>query len=364
MGVHTGESIVVAPAQTLTNQEYHYLREISIKLIRHLGVIGECNVQFALRTQNPKNLLPRKSNLTIEQSSNNINYRIIEVNARLSRSSALASKATGYPLAFIAAKLALGYSLPELKNSVTKKTSAFFEPALDYVVVKMPRWDLDKFKKAERNIGTQMKSVGEVMAIGRNLEQALQKASRMLGLDQNGLVASYQRLNQKYPGILPKLNQNVETRFIASQIKQSKNAINKDATNRDAINRVSTKLIHLIKTPNEHRLLAITEGLKQGLPAGKIAQWSKIDPWFIAKLKNITDLMAKLAQAKKLTRALILTAKNKGFSDKQIAVLMRRQADDIYKYRLKHKLMPKVNQIDTLAAEYPAKTNYLYLTYL
>jgi len=254
--------------------------------------------------------------------------------------------------------------LPELKNSVTKKTSAFFEPALDYVVVKMPRWDLDKFKKAERNIGTQMKSVGEVMAIGRNLEQALQKASRMLGLDQNGLVASYQRLNQKYPGILPKLNQNVETRFIASQIKQSKNAINKDATNRDAINRVSTKLIHLIKTPNEHRLLAITEGLKQGLPAGKIAQWSKIDPWFIAKLKNITDLMAKLAQAKKLTRALILTAKNKGFSDKQIAVLMRRQADDIYKYRLKHKLMPKVNQIDTLAAEYPAKTNYLYLTYL
>ena len=273
-----------------------------------------------------------------------IDYRIIEVNARLSRSSALASKATGYPLAFIAAKLALGYTLPELKNTVTQTTSAFFEPALDYVVVKIPRWDMDKFKQADRTIGSQMKSVGEVMAIGRNFEEALQKASRMLGLDQNGLIACYDRLKQKYPGILPELNNFAEMLHATSL--QNK------------------KLINLIKTPNEHRLLAITEGIKRGLTVEQIANWSKIDPWFIYKIKNITDLMMEISQAKKLTGEIILKAKNKGFSDKQIAVLSGKQENDIYKLRVKYKIAPKVNQIDTLAAEYPAKTNYLYLTFL
>ncbi len=319
MGVHTGESIVVAPSQTLTNKEYHGLREIAISLIKHLGIVGECNIQFALRS-----------------STSNIDYRIIEVNARLSRSSALASKATGYPLAFIAAKLALGYTLPELKNSITQVTSAFFEPALDYVVVKIPRWDMDKFKNAEREIGTQMKSVGEVMAIGRNFEEALQKASRMIGIDQNGLLASYDRLKQKYTDMMPE--------FIGG--------VNASAT-----------LMNLIKTPNEHRLLAITEGLKRGLTVEEISKWSKIDKWFIYKIKNITDLMTKLSLAKNLTPALIGQVKNKGFSDKQIAVLTNRQENDIYNFRLKHNILPKVNQIDTLAAEYPAKTNYLYLTY-
>jgi len=324
MGVHTGESIVVAPSQTLTNQEYHQLRQISIKLIRHLGIIGECNIQFALRAQDQKP---------------NTDYRIIEVNARLSRSSALASKATGYPLALIAAKLALGYSLPELKNSVTKTTSAFFEPALDYVTVKMPRWDLDKFKKAKHTIGSQMKSVGEVMAIGRNFEEALQKASRMLGLDQDGIVASYNRLKQKYPQMIPELNGT-----------KNKNKINKH-------------LINLIKTPNEHRLLAITEALKRGAKTKQIVNWSKIDPWFIDKIKNITDLMNKISKSKKLDKKTIIKAKNKGFSDKQIAVLSQNKENKIEKYRQKHQIKPKINQIDTLAAEYPAKTNYLYLTY-
>ena len=317
MGVHTGESIVVAPSQTLTNQEYFGLRDISIKLIKHLGVVGECNVQFALRTK-----------------KGDLDYRIIEVNARLSRSSALASKATGYPLAFIAAKLAVGYNLPELKNAVTQKTSAFFEPALDYVVLKMPRWDLDKFKLADHSIGSQMKSVGEVMAIGRNFEAALQKASRMLGLDQNGLLASYDRLKRKYPNL--ELNGILKTGNLEA----------------------------LIKKPNEHRLLAITVALRRGTSPAKVAAWSKIDPWFIYKIKNITDLMTRLAKHKKrIDPQLIREAKIKGFSDKQIAVLMEREEEEIYKYRAEQKIIPKINQIDTLAAEYPAQTNYLYLTY-
>lgn len=316
MGVHTGESIVVAPSQTLTNEEYHGLRQISIKLIKHLGIIGECNIQFALRAKN-----------------NGIDYRIIEVNARLSRSSALASKATGYPLAFIAAKLALGYTLPELKNSVTKTTSAFFEPALDYVVVKMPRWDLDKFKKAEHTIGSQMKSVGEVMAVGRNFEEAIQKASRMLGLDQNGLVACFERLKRKYPNL--ELNGLLE----------------------------KTRLASLIKQPNVHRLLAITEALKANISPEQISAWSGIDRWFIYKLKNITDLMATITAAPKLTPDLIVAAKAKGFSDKQLAVLQNTTPANVYQLRQTAHIRPQVNQIDTLAAEYPAQTNYLYLTY-
>lgn len=321
MGVHTGESIVVAPSQTLTNSEYHGLREIAIKLIRHLEIVGECNIQFALR--------PKSQNYGID-------YRIIEVNARLSRSSALASKATGYPLAFIAAKLALGYTLPELKNSITRSTSAFFEPSLDYVVVKMPRWDLDKFKYAERDIGSQMKSVGEVMAIGKNFEEALQKASRMLGLDQNGLIASLSRLTMKYPYLVRSINGT----------------------------RGRKKISELIKKPNEHRLFAITQSLKMETPVEKIVEWSKIDRWFIEKIKNITDLMAKLkAAGKTLDKSLLTEAKNKGFSDKQIAILTEKDEEDISILRKEHGIVPRVQQIDTLAAEYPAKTNYLYLTY-
>lgn len=280
-----------------------------------------------------------------------IDYRIIEVNARLSRSSALASKATGYPLAFVAAKLALGYTLPELKNAVTQTTSAFFEPALDYVVVKIPRWDMDKFKQADRTIGSQMKSVGEVMAIGRNFEEALQKASRMIGLDQNGLIASYERLKQKYPDMMPELNGKTSP-LISPLSKGRLGGVE-----------IPTQLINLIKIPNEHRLLAITEGLKRGLTVEQIADWSKIDSWFIYKIKNIVDLMTKISRSKKLTAKFLSQAKNKGFSDKQIAVLTHKQEDDIYKLRMKYKIAPKVNQIDTLAAEYPAKTNYLYLTY-
>ncbi|OFZ63195.1 MAG: carbamoyl phosphate synthase large subunit, partial [Bacteroidetes bacterium RIFCSPHIGHO2_02_FULL_44_7] len=320
MGIHTGESIVVAPSQTLTNFEYHTLREIAIKLIRHLGVIGECNVQFALQ--------PRR-----KQGS--MRYRIIEVNARLSRSSALASKATGYPLAFVASKLALGYTLPELKNAITKTTSAFFEPALDYVVVKMPRWDLDKFKQAKHDIGSQMKSVGEVMAIGRNFEEAIQKASRMLGLDQNGIIASYERLKAKYPHI--------------------KHSINGEST--------KEKLSELIKNPNEHRLLAITQALKMGISVDKIAYWSKIDEWFISKLKNITDLMKSLKKKRALEASLVREAKNKGFSDKQIAVLCKQTEESVFDFRRNSGILPKINHIDTLAGEFPAQTNYLYLTY-
>ena len=321
MGVHTGESIVVAPSQTLTNKEYHELRAIAIQLIQHLGIIGECNIQYALKpTKNPEDPLE---------------YRIIEVNARLSRSSALASKATGYPLAFVAAKLALGYTLPELKNAVTQTTSAFFEPALDYIVVKMPRWDLDKFKNVERSIGSQMKSVGEVMAIGRSFEEALQKASRMLGLDQSGLLASYHRLKKKYPDL----------KLINGSYSRDK------------------KLIELIKNPNEHRLLAITEALKQGISPQQITNWSKIDQWFIEKIKNITDQMKILESKKALSPQLVQTAKWLGFSDKQIAILRNTKESLITRYRHTNAIHPTINHIDTLAAEYPSKTNYLYLTY-
>ncbi|MBI4359678.1 MAG: carbamoyl-phosphate synthase large subunit [Candidatus Jacksonbacteria bacterium] len=342
MGVHTGESIVVAPSQTLTNEEYHGLRAIAIKLIRHLKIVGECNVQFALntKTQNHNAKLKIKkqfNNGTIEQW-NYIDYRIIEVNARLSRSSALASKATGYPLAFVAAKLAIGLTLPEIKNAITKKTTCFFEPALDYVVVKMPRWDTDKFQRANRAIGSEMKSVGEVMAIGRNFEEALQKASRMLGLDQTGIIASVERLAQKYPHLaqsLVSLSSRRPLRFLAD----------------------------LIKHPNEHRVLAIVEALKRGVSPEIIAKWSSIDLWFIYKMKNITDGMEILKNAPCLTPKLVHKAKRIGFSDKQIALLSNKTEDEIYCFRKERGISASVNNIDTLAAEYPAKTNYLYCTY-
>ena len=301
MGIHTGESIVVAPSQTLTNSEYHLLRDVSIKVIRHLGIVGECNIQYAL-------------------DANSEEYRIIEVNARLSRSSALASKATGYPLAFIAAKLALGYSLVELQNMITKKTMACFEPALDYIVIKIPRWDLQKFKMVKKEIGTEMKSVGEIMAIGRNFEETLQKAIRMLGIGMEGIVANELELDN----------------------------LDKE-----------------LKSPTDQRVFATAEAIKKGYSIDKIYSLSKIDRWFLYKIKNIVELEKELIKYKpeELPASLLREAKQKGFSDKQIAALTKSDELAIRKLRKKHEIVPYVKQIDTLAAEYPAKTNYLYLTY-
>ena len=308
MGVHTGESIVVAPSQTLTNNEYHKLREISIKLIRHLGIVGECNVQFAL---DPKSE----------------DYRIIEVNARLSRSSALASKATGYPLAFIAAKLALGYSLTDLENKITKKTAACFEPALDYCVIKIPRWDLQKFRNVSKEIGSEMKSVGEVMSIGRKFEEALQKAIRMLGIGMHGIVC-----------------------------------------NRISFDDVKTEL----KKPTHQRIFAIAEAIKKKKSIREIHDLSRIDKWFLYKIENIVNVEKEISNynIKTIGKELLLYAKQLGFSDFQIAKLLIKDGKDMNKnalmirdLRKKMKIIPVVKQIDTLAAEYPAKTNYLYLTY-
>ncbi|MBI4018345.1 MAG: carbamoyl-phosphate synthase (glutamine-hydrolyzing) large subunit [Candidatus Aenigmarchaeota archaeon] len=296
MGIHTGESIVVAPSQTLSNGEYHKLRTISIKLIRHLGIVGECNIQFALDPQSD-------------------DYRIIEVNARLSRSSALASKATGYPLAFIAAKLALGYNLTDIENTITKRTKACFEPSLDYIVVKIPRWDLEKFVMVSRRIGSEMKSVGEVMAIGRRFEEALQKAVRMLGVGLSGVVG---------------------------------NAVHFDD--------VETAM----KEPTDKRLLAVTQALEEGYDIDRIHELTHIDRWFLSKIKNIVETEARLSNLDKKTLA---EAKKLGFSDSQIASASKKSEHEIRHLRKEYGIMPAVKQIDTLGAEYPAETNYLYTTY-
>ena len=311
LGIHTGESIVVAPSQTLTNSEYHKLRDLSIKIIRHIGVVGECNVQYAL-------------------DPNSEDYRVIEVNARLSRSSALASKATGYPLAFVAAKLALGYSLFELKNSVTKTTSAFFEPALDYVVCKVPRWDLNKFIGVSKEIGSSMKSVGEVMSIGRTFEEAIQKALRMIGQGMHGFVG-----------------------------------------NKDIDNETILKELH---APTDMRIFAIAMAFKNKYTIDEIFEITKIDRWFLQKLKNIFDKKNELIKYNSLDELpdnILLESKKYGFSDFQIARFVVKSdkntiTEDLLKVR-KHRLLkgiiPYVKQIDTLAAEYPAQTNYLYFTY-
>jgi len=300
LGIHTGESIVVAPSQTLTNQEYHRLRSLSIGVVRHLGIIGECNIQFALDPESDE-------------------YRIIEVNPRLSRSSALASKATGYPLAFVAAKLALGYSLMELPNLITKKTKACFEPALDYVVVKIPRWDLIKFRRASKKIGSEMKSVGEVMAIGRNFEEALQKAIRMLQVGMYGLVC---------------------------------NDIAFDDLKKE------------LENPTDKRIFAIAEAIENH-SVEEVHSLTRINKWFLHKVKNIVDIedeIRKMGEAG-LTKQILLKAKRSGFSDKQIAILLDKEELDVRAMRKQMGIYPLVKQIDTLAAEYPAETNYLYLTY-
>jgi len=313
IGIHTGESIVVAPSQTLSNREYHKLRSIGIKTIRHLGIVGECNIQYALDPVSE-------------------DYRVIEVNARLSRSSALASKATGYPLAFVAAKLSLGYSLAELKNSVTQTTTAFFEPALDYVVVKLPRWDLGKFAGVQRQIGSAMKSVGEVMAIGKSFEEAIQKGLRMLDTGKRGFV-----------GNTP------------------------DAADNETIDR-------LLSEPNEERIFAINQAFESGYTLDKVHELTKIDHWFLQRLYVIFELGQRLAGQREqglagLETSLLREAKKAGFSDQQLAVQLLGAGDvkaDELRVRAHRKalgVLPVVKQIDTLAAEFPAKTNYLYLTY-
>ncbi len=312
LGIHTGESIVVAPSQTLSNSEYHKLREISIKIIRRVGVIGECNVQFALDPFSE-------------------DYRVIEVNARLSRSSALASKATGYPLAFIAAKLGLGYGLHELKNQVTKITTAAFEPALDYCVVKIPRWDLNKFIGVSKIIGSSMKSVGEIMAIGRTFEEAIQKGIRMVGLGMHGFVG------------------------------------NKDEVN---IKEIESEL----GNPTDRRIFAIAEAFNKNYSIDEIYEKTKIDRWFLYRLKNIHNIkneLEKTSDLNNLSIQLLKLAKQAGFSDFQIARLVLNSSnkniqEDLLKVRAlrkKNGIVPVVKQIDTLAGEYPALTNYLYLTH-
>jgi carbamoyl-phosphate synthase large subunit len=311
LGIHTGESIVVAPSQTLTNSEYHKLREISIRIIRHIGIIGECNVQYAL-------------------DPNSEDYRVIEVNARLSRSSALASKATGYPLAFVAAKLGLGYGLHQLKNSVTKTTTACFEPALDYIVCKIPRWDLNKFEGVSHLIGSSMKSVGEVMAIGRTFEEALQKGLRMIGQGMHGFTG----------------NHNLGFEDIESELSE----------------------------PTDMRIFSIAEALEKGVSIDRIYDLTRIDKWFLFKLKNIIDTKNILSQfntIEELPKELLLQAKINGFSDFQIArhvvkadpSSINREMLRVRAFRKALGIKPYVKQIDTLAAEYPAVTNYLYLTY-
>jgi len=311
LGIHTGESIVIAPSQTLTNSEYHKLRALSIKIVRHIGIIGECNVQYAFDPQSE-------------------DYRVIEVNARLSRSSALASKATGYPLAFVAAKLGMGYGLFELKNSVTKTTSAFFEPALDYVVCKIPRWDLSKFRGVDKELGSSMKSVGEVMAIGRNFEEAIQKGLRMIGQGMHGFVE----------------NKELQIEDIDAALRE----------------------------PTDKRVFIISKAMHKGYTVDQIHDLTKIDKWFLNKLKHIIDIDEELKRKNinTLDKELLREAKIYGFTDFQIAraVNLEEECPNMHKammlvrrLRKGFGILPVVKQIDTLAAEYPAQTNYLYVTY-
>lgn len=311
LGIHTGESIVVAPSQTLNNADYHKLRALAIKIIRHIGIVGECNVQYAY-------------------DPSSMDYRVIEVNARLSRSSALASKATGYPLAFVAAKLGLGYGLFDLKNSVTKVTSAFFEPALDYIVCKIPRWDLGKFHGVKREIGSSMKSVGEVMAIGRTFEEVIQKGLRMIGQGKHGFIENS-----------PMRIANIE---------------------------------NALKEPTDSRIFVIESAFRKGYDVDKIHELTKIDKWFLYKLRNLYQTATELESLnhiKDIPQDLLKLAKQQGFSDFQIAkAVLKQNLGNGHEANLKvralrneYGIKPVVKQIDTLAAEYPAQTNYLYMTY-
>ncbi len=304
LGIHTGESIVVAPSQTLNNEEYHLLRTASIQIVRSLGIVGECNVQFALNPMRAE-------------------YYVIEVNARLSRSSALASKATGYPLAYVAAKLALGYSLTDLKNKVTGVTSACFEPSLDYLVVKIPRWDLEKFKGVEERIGTGMKSVGEVMGIGRGFEEAFQKAIRMLDQGYDGVCSS-----------------KAEKLFASRE-----------------------EIVQYLRVPTPKRVFALAQALRQGIAIDEIYELTGIDPWFLARIKHIVECEEALQQDVLLTPEHLLELKQVGLADRRIAELVGKQEGEVRALRKRFGIVPAIFQIDTLGAEFPSETNYLYLTY-
>jgi carbamoyl-phosphate synthase large subunit len=306
MRVHTGDNIVIAPSQTLNNYEYHMLRSAAIRATSYCGIVGECNIQYALDPLSE-------------------DYTAIEINARLSRSSALASKATGYPLAYMAAKIGLGYTLPELINRITKATTACFEPSLDYVVLKMPRWDFSKFELVKRKLGSAMKSVGEVMAIGRTFEEVVQKAIRMCDMGKDGLVA---------------------------------NASSPPAPTADDIERIEQALVH----PNDEIIFAVVEAMKAGMSIERIYQLSFIDPWFLTKIKNIVDMEALLRKTS-FDEGIVKKAKKLGFSDKQIARCQSLDEMQVRAFREKFGIKPVVKQIDTLAAEWPAKTNYLYMTY-
>lgn len=314
LGIHTGESIVVAPSQTLTNYEFQYLRDISIQIARSLNIIGECNVQFALNPNPPAN---HKENDTNTPA---IEYQVIELNPRLSRSSALASKATGYPLAYVAAKLSLGKNLTEIKNQVTMTTQSCFEPALDYLVVKIPRWDLEKFKGVEEKLGSSMKSVGEVMAIGRSFEEAIQKAVRMLGTGNEGVTENNILTNKK-------------------------------------------SLEHYLKVPTPKRLFAIAASLKSGVSVKKISQITGIDPWFLYPIERIVAAEKTLSRKKDLSKNSLIIYKKLGISDNQIGKLTGKTESSIRELRKRLGVIPAILQIDTLAGEFPAKTNYLYSTY-
>ncbi len=305
LGIHTGESIVIAPSQTLSNEEYQMLRSVATKTIKHLGVVGECNIQYALDPFSQE-------------------YRVIEVNARLSRSSALASKATGYPLAYVAAKLALGYTLDELKNSVTESTSAFFEPSLDYVALKIPRWDLNKFRKVSEVISSEMKSVGEIMALGRNFEEVLQKGLRMLQIGAHGIT--------HHP-------------FSYSDLKSS------------------------LANPTPLRIFAVYEALKSGISIDEIHKLTRIDNWFLEKIQRILTKEQKL-QSEGMTPETLRAAKKEGFSDSQVSKILEEKFPgeypdemDVRKKRKEWGIVPVTKKIDTLAGEFPAKTNYMYMTY-
>lgn len=305
LGIHTGESIVVAPSQTLTNYEYHFLRKKAIEIVRSLNIVGECNVQFALNPK-PKN--------------NELEYHVIELNPRLSRSSALASKATGYPLAYVAAKLALGKSLISIQNKITKVTQSFFEPALDYIVVKIPRWDLGKFKGVTEKIGTSMKSVGEIMAIGRTFEEAVQKAVRMLSIGVQGIT---------------------DNGFF----------------------RTEEEVVHYVKTPTPKRIFALAEALRRNMSVEKLYEWTGIDPWFLHRIKAVVEKEETFIKHKNLNYETLLQLKQFGFSDKKLARLTGKIWQDIRKKRKELGIIPSFFQIDTLAGEFPVQTNYLYATY-
>ncbi|MEK7499144.1 MAG: ATP-grasp domain-containing protein, partial [Patescibacteria group bacterium] len=324
LGIHTGESIVVAPSQTLTSNEYHHLRSTAIKIVRRLGIVGECNVQFALNPNPEKNVIANEVKQSQEIASepaprndnDDIDYYVIEVNARLSRSSALASKATGYPLAYVAAKLALGKNLTEIKNSVTGVTTACFEPALDYVVTKIPRWDIEKFRGADEKIGSSMKSVGEVMGIGRTFEESFQKAIRMLDLDFEGVTSEVLLKNSK-----------------------------------------TTK--ELLETPTPKRMFAVSKALKEGMTVSEIHAITGIDEWFLFRIRHIVDTMHNLPnQLTAIPKETVWELKRIGVSDKRIGELTHSTGLEVREYRKKMGVIPSVFQIDTLAGEFPAKTNY------